>query len=255
MLVVLGDSHGVAFQAGLKVLDRETRASLEERFGSVRAGMLQTGLFFNKPFFTVRNGSLHLFGDDTAAGLTRICGLKNPLAPEDSTIFGFCFGLHAAIFLRRPLWNTFTTNPHCETKQFLSDAVFRAMCLFSQRHVLAFFTEAKSLGLRFFVIAPPPLRQEFLDIHSDSGTPQEIRAMAQRFREIIGEALEEARIPVLLPPPEVSEAGALKPSLASTRAGDEHHGNGRYGALMWRHLVANADVLTGVRNPASLSAA
>jgi hypothetical protein len=248
MLVVLGDSHGVALKTGLEQVDAETRQALTARFGSVRAGMLQNGLFFAREFFRVQKDSLQFLGENTAAALNRIAGLDNCLTPDESMTFGFCFGMHPAILLRNPTWRSFTIDPHCENKQFVSDAAFRAICLFAQRHVLAFFRHAKNLGFRFFVVASPPLRKEFFDVHRQSGTPAEIMALATRFREIVAEALSVLEIPVLFPPPEVAEAGALKPSLASIRPGDQHHGTDRYGALVWRHLAAHAESLAGSRD-------
>lgn len=245
MLVVLGDSHATALKAGLAELDAETRQFLGSRFGDIRVGMLQTGPFFTRGFFRAAEDGLWLLGEGAEAALQRVAGFGNPLRPAPSVTYGFYFGMHVAILLRKPIWKTFTIDPSCDARQFVSDAVFRAVVRLAQQHVLAFFEQAKSLGFRFFVIAPPPLRKEFLAAHGSKAGSAAILAMAARFRETMTESLAPLEIPFLLPPPGVSEGGLLKPALASFRPDDEHHGNSRYGTLVWRHLAHSLDQLLG----------
>ena len=242
-LLILGDSHGGALRWGLSRLDRTTRRKLRARFGPLRAGMLETGLYFLNRFHRIEDGGLYFRGNRAATALLEIGGRALPIRASDDTVFGFCFGLHIAHLMRDLTWKNFTLDPTDTTKFFVSDSAYRDMCLSIQSNTLNFFRDAKAMGLRFFVLAAPPIREDFTTIYPDIGAPADVLAKVNRFREIMVEEFGSLNIPVVFPPSDVASGGFLRPWLAATRKDDAHHANYRYGILVWRHIAANMDGL------------
>ena len=65
----------------------------------------------------------------------------------------------------------------------------------------------------------------------------EIVQLQKLFWSVMGEALNEIGVPVVLAPAASMTDGVLRPELATDAPDDVHHANAEYGSLVWREIA------------------
>lgn len=243
MIILLGDSHTSALGKYLRSPGGQAiRSMAEEKFGSASAMMFAAGVAFHAPFYRVDGQAVYLKAR-VPEKMVAALGNDGAIRPDDGNIYGFSFGFHASVILRQEFWKDYTILPDIQGKAYVSNAVFRQMVLAENKYILQFARVAKDLGVRFFFICSPPIRQAMLDRQAEFASPEELIAIKLTYQDVMMAAFDEIGAPYLLPPPRTHEDSVLKFEYDSSNEGDVHHANKRYGKLVWRRILEKVDTL------------
>jgi len=249
-LVVLGDSHALALAEGFAQL----KARGEEAFpGEVRFLPIFDGPDNLAPFFRRDGDGIAFLGDRPAQGIIEALGAAM-LSPEDrDTIYAFSMGLMITLLLRQGDWKRSTPSslaPATHGKRhrnLVSELLVEAMALENQKHVIDFARAVRQVGLRAFIIAAPPMRED--DRAIERGRPAAVLLEVNRIcRRALVRSYSEAGLRVLEPPPETYQdgdvLGFMRSDLRRLVGRDSHHGNAAYGEIMMRHVLALASSMS-----------
>ena len=251
-LVILGDSHVFALQNGFMALGGEP----PQGFDSVTFLKLFNGADNLGPFFEAHPDRIVFTGEGVTRNLARRLGQPAlSTADRDTTVFGFSMGLMTTIMVRSGDWALHapasagaSIAEKWRRRYLVSDAIVETIALDQQKHVLAFFTAAKAMGLRFMAISAPPLRaDEHAIVRGRSANV--IAAVDRLARSALTKAFAEMGVPVVLPLPETfvdtQDGRFMAAQFRELGPGDTNHANEAFGAVMMPEVIRQALALAG----------
>lgn len=228
-ILLTGDSHLAALHHGLKALQAEGRAPAGVSFDLRPLGSAEHS---TRPFFEAQPDHLRLTHPAYASRLPRIP--PDPGGPYD------------AIGLSLPLWSLrpvralvvagLAPSPAAPLRPISANA-FAASVRGDMQHVLALAEALVARGYRTCAVAPPRL---FADhpILRRAPVPL-VLSMLDRAQAILLDELARRGVDAVLPPAQCfDDLGLVRPAYRLSDAGDPHHANAAFGALMIHEIAA-----------------
>lgn len=238
-LVICGDSHTECLVWARSVIEREDPDAVRH----VSVGPFGNGRYLGQPFFSVSDDTIKFDREDYAANYELLSG--GPLRRRDDIMHGFSMGFHTAPLFRQLIWRTHLPWRiwHGGDTLPVSDNCLIAMADHIWRYMRAFYEAAIRQKINFFVICAPPPRRTHLCI--SQGTAERTVIEVDRiFRQSVAKWLTDRRIQYIPPPAATMDADGfmLRQYEPLELARDFHHGNGAYGVLMLREILARIDL-------------
>lgn len=237
-LRVIGDSHTTALAEGWERL----RLSPDHAGRNVQVKPLGTGKMLEYRFFDYDGRGIRWIPSSYADAFRSLAGRDDLV--RDDVIYGLSLGYHTAKIAASSCWIRacpWRLAPRLE-RAAISDAVVREMATSYAQHSLALFEALKEMGVRFFVIEAPPLKQDWKAF--GKGIPPESAVEVDRlFRDAISTRLAEIDVSHLPPPSStVNDRGFLKAEFAFAPH-DPHHANAAYGEIVMIEALGLAEHL------------
>lgn len=211
MLLLLGDSHGVAIAGGAKAMGLP-----------LAGGMLAAGRHLNLNFYDRADGDVRFRHPEierayrsylAEAGVRRIADLGAPILCQ------FAMNLH--YLAREEVWRGFTIEPAGEGR-FVSDAVLRETIRAMVRDALRFYRDLRAMGLSLFTTLPPRRPRDTIPV-----------SLFLRVEEILLDAMRELDVGVIDHRPwSLGDDGMLKDEFAHPNPADTVHANAQFGARL-----------------------
>jgi len=169
------------------------------------------------------------------ATLSKLFGIES--FRSDGNCYGFSMGFHSAMFLRQEFWADFTLLPDVEGKAFVSAAVYKAMVLHDNAHVLDFAQALVERSVDAFFLAGAPIREAMIQRQAACASRPEMLAIQARYLSTMAAAFRSAGVRFVPAPPTAMSGGVLLSMYDSLLEDDVHHGNPKFAALQWE-LIA-----------------
>ncbi|WP_134726684.1 hypothetical protein [Paracoccus luteus] len=233
---LFGDSHCNAIMGGKLALQAAGKP-VPVRLAGVN--MLGAATVFYGDFHVRRGNDIflthHLF-KGRMAGLCDDHGRM--LAPAGD--FLVSLGLHTQTMLAGRLFLNHApafASPR-PARAFMSEGALSAVVLRYHSRTLDFLRDLQDLGARITIVSAPPPTRRF-KILGTGYAEEDVAALDRFLRGVMVQRLDAMGIPVIPPPPQVSdEAGFMLPPYQIADENDPHHGNRDYGALMIGQIAA-----------------
>lgn len=235
-LIVFGDSHANALASGYALLDEAWRIRLEQHYGPAHIGGLMPAWCTLGRFFRLSEDGIHLTGEKVGGRFAALTEGDDVIRRNDPRTFGISLGLHCTRLARDPAWQSFGILRGAG-RQFVSEAVFRAIVLDENQHVLALADALGAAGVACFFLGAPFIKRGFVERFAANMPLEGFVLLQRRYNAIMAEAIRGRGIPVFLPPGQASEDGILKPEFDVDDPSDQHHANAAYGRLVWAQIA------------------
>lgn len=248
-LFIIGDSHTIAIGHGF-----QARIAENPRFyrGALGIRNLFPGWASSQKFHEHLPGRVVPAQGRMRAGLAAMTGQSYFSKKDQAHLFGFCTGLYLRV-LRVQLMHKRTIPAAVRLKTepadvtLMSEAVFEKIVTSYNAPVLAFFKDLKKLRIPFFVIAPPPGRDD--DIHRSPELGEDVHLQIDELcKQVMRKELSKIGVRYVEPPPQcISQTGGLLPEYWDRSEGDFVHANAAYGKLMAECIIKSAMVQNRIK--------
>lgn len=239
-LIVFGDSHANALALAYAKLDEATRGRLERHYGVARIGCVMPAYRTMGTFFSVSDDGIQLSGTHLRARFSTLTEGEEVIRRNDPRTFGISLGLHCTRLARDAAWQSFGILRGAG-RQFVSDAVLRAIVLDENQHVLALADALAAADVTCFFIGSPFVKRGFIERFATNMSSEGFVLFQKRYNAIMVEAIQDRGIPVFLPPQQAAEDGILKPEFDVDDPSDQHHANAAYGRLVWAQIAETCE--------------
>lgn len=237
MLAIIGDSHIRTMRQALDRDDAELAKRLADKFGEVKVTQFMTAIAFHEPFFKAEDGAVRL--EEQATGkLAQLLGTDGIFRVPDDRLYGLSLGFHSTVMLRQSYWREFTLLPGSTDKHFISSSVFKEAVLNENKHTVAFVKAVKALGLNFFLIGAPPMRQAMVRRQRKFASADELIAIETSYRAIMKDVYDGLGVRYILSPEEASDGPILKTRYDNPKPDDFAHADADYGVLVLNQILA-----------------
>lgn len=246
-LLLFGDSHIRALRDSYASRPPHERERMARAKGIDDIRFVQLFAFPHalQPFFAADDRELRLTDPVGVKRLAEVSGKAAFRAGDREWALAVFLAFTTTMLVRDITWQEFRP-VDCSTSRAgtpLSSQVIRALVLKHFEHIIAFHRALAGLGAPVIAVSAPPLRRDDLAIVRGAD-PDVVLAVDRLARGIVGEALREAGIPIVEPPPEAYRteppARFLHDAFAERHADDTHHANQAYGALMLDRVLDHA---------------
>lgn len=236
-LSIIGDSHSVGIGNGFYDLKKSSDVRL--RGTSVKACKLFSFPESLSPFHEEREGNIFFKSESVMNNFENQIGVKSIHRDRNCTYL-IVMPLTTNVILRRAQWKKFLPWQFSGDKQPLSDQVFEAICLNYFRHIFDFLNSLKNIGVHFFVVESPPIRDDDIAI-GRIVTNDNALLLDHYIRRVLFAALSDAAIPFIRLFPgcfsgEVANS-FLRRDFNQGTEGDFMHANRLFGFEYAKHIV------------------
>ena len=237
--LIFGDSHTAALRRGQGTIEADGRWPDDLRL-TVRP--LGGGHLATEPFFADRGDHAEVTLPEYRRQFDRLPRADDPR----DTVYGVSALLHPVRVWRGSAWQDFApADMALPGATPVSSGIVRRLALDDQRPMLDLVALLRRIGRRVFAVeAPRPFRHHPALKKTPAAVVMRVDAL---YRATIRAELDRLGVPVVAVPARCRDAeGFTRPEFG--QAGDPHHGNGDYGAIMMGEVLAH--LRPGGRDPA-----
>lgn len=227
-ILITGGSHVVALNRGLSHLTEtgEIPASLE-----FRVRHLGGGLSAAREFFRPRNDHVEITNAKFRKKFQRI-----PPSGASYDMIALSTALYSRPVWNKTDWGIYGIPGFSEDKIPISSSVLRRAIYDDNRHIIAFLSHLRSLGIAVCVVEGPRPFRHNIEVRR-AGTDL-VKRIDSLYRSLTLESLQREEIPVIPVPNTVfDEDGFMLERYRHGNPKDKTHGNVEFGILMMQQVV------------------